>query len=87
MDKELYDKFAGHKANIEAHYYCVRGNVIDCTDIETIVPEYHNNYRSLYLKVIKKSGGKNIIKMTNREEYNYIIRAINVMCNMRLNEI
>lgn len=79
-------QFNGHKI-ISDKYYCIRGNVIDLEDIESIVPEYHNNHRSIYLKVIKKNKGKNIIKMQNKQEYNYTIKAINLLTKLKLEEI
>lgn len=64
-------EFEGHK-NLGNGFYSVRGNLIDLKDIASIEPEYHNNNRSIYLKINKKSGGKNIIKMKNHKEYEYL---------------
>jgi len=79
-------EFGGHKI-IGNDYYSIRGNIIELNNIDTIIPEYHNNHRSIYLKVIKKNKGKTIIKMQNKQEYNYTIKAINILTDLKLEEI
>ena len=83
------EEFVGHKLieDSEKLYYSIRGNFINMKDIASIVPEYHNNKRSLYMKIINKLGGKNIVKMQNKNEYNYIIRLFNSKLNTDFEEI
>lgn len=79
-------EFVGHKL-IDNSYYSIRGNLIDLKDITSIEPEYHNNHRSIYMKIHKKTGGKNIIKLKNSKEYNYIIEIFNDILNATFEEI
>lgn len=81
------NEFKGHKKSEDNSFYVVRGNIIYFNDISTIVPEYHNSGRSLYMKVIKNSGGKTIIKLQNKAEYNYIIDIINKITNSNIQSI
>ena len=83
------EEFVGHKLieDSEEVYYSIRGNFIKMKDIASIVPEYHNNKRSLYMKIINKLGGKNIVKMQNKNEYNYIIKSFNSKLNTDFEEI
>ena len=76
-------EFEGHKI-LENGFYSVRGNLIDLKDIASIEPEYHNNNRSIYLKINKKSSGKNIIKMKNHREYEYLEKMFNEVLNTSL---
>ena len=81
------ENFIGHKLSEDLSYYSIRGNIVRLHDISSIVPEYHNNKRSLYMKIINKLGGKNIIKMQNKNEYNYIIREFNKILDSEFSEI
>lgn len=61
--------------------------MIDLKNIYSIEPEYHNNKRSIYIKIHSKSGGKSIIKLTNKKEYNYTVRRFNEILNTTFEEI
>ena len=83
------EEFVGHKLieDSEKLYYSIRGNFINMKDIASIVPEYHNNKRSLYMKIINKLGSNNKVKIQNKNEYNYIIRTFNNKLNTDFEEI
>jgi hypothetical protein len=79
-------EYVGHKL-IDNLYYSIRGNIIALDNIASLEPEYHNNNRSLYIKVLKKTGGKNIIKLKSRDEYNYIVDIINSILDTKYKKI
>jgi len=80
------EEFAGHRLT-DNGYYVIRGNLIDLSKISSIEPEYHNNKRSVYMKIHTKTGGKNIIKLTNKKEYNYIVSRFNEILKTTFEEI
>lgn len=80
------EEFAGHKLT-DNGYYIIRGNLIDLKNIYSIEPEYHNNKRSIYIKIHTRTGGKNIIKLFGKSEYNFIVRRFNELLNTTFEEI